>query len=368
MNSRLDAEILHRVTELAAEAGGCGPVSVQPVAGGRNNRVFHVQAGPREYILKQYFVSAEDPRDRLHHEFSFVKFAWDRGIRCVPEPMALDQRHRIGLYERIHGRVASSRPASEGDIMQAADFLGALHRQRRHPAAGHLPWAAESAASVKGHIDNVQRRIDRLSLLSGESDLDRQARQIAQSELLPLWSRVRTVLYDELIGSGRGDETLDREQLWLSPSDFGFHNAMEEPGGRLRFLDFEFAGWDDPAKLLCDFIYQPDQPLPVDLAATFLREIARYDVNPDSLRRRFRLLTPLCHVKWGCIILNDFLPFGQVRQQFTGHGCSPARKQAQLEKLRAVLARGRHGLERGQEAGDRYAAPEPRASYVVGGA
>ena len=41
---------------------------------------------------------------------------------------------------------------------------------------------------------------------------------------------------------------LPKETRCLSPSDFGFHNALLEATGKLRFVDFEYAGWDDPAK------------------------------------------------------------------------------------------------------------------------
>ena len=47
----------------------------------------------------------------------------------------------------------------------------------------------------------------------------------------------------------------------MSPSDFGFHNALATPGGRLVFIDFEYAGWDDPAKLANDFFCQPAVPV-----------------------------------------------------------------------------------------------------------
>ena len=39
----------------------------------------------------------------------------------------------------------------------------------------------------------------------------------------------------------------------LSPSDFGFHNVIVEKDKILRFIDFEYAGWDDPAKMVSDF-------------------------------------------------------------------------------------------------------------------
>ena len=38
----------------------------------------------------------------------------------------------------------------------------------------------------------------------------------------------------------------------LSPSDFGLHNTISKKN-KLYFFDFEYFGWDDPIKLICDF-------------------------------------------------------------------------------------------------------------------
>ena len=47
----------------------------------------------------------------------------------------------------------------------------------------------------------------------------------------------------------------------LSPSDFGFHNAILKESGDLVFLDFEYFGRDDPVKLMADFIWHPGMKL-----------------------------------------------------------------------------------------------------------
>ena len=39
-----------------------------------------------------------------------------------------------------------------------------------------------------------------------------------------------------------------RTQRTLSPSDFGFHNALLRGGREWVFLDFEYFGWDDPGQ------------------------------------------------------------------------------------------------------------------------
>jgi hypothetical protein len=102
----------------------------------------------------------------------------------------------------------------------------------------------------------------------------------------------------------------------LSPSDFGFHNALLLPSGRLVFHDFEYAGWDDPAKLVADFFLQPRLPVPLEHRDDFIRRLASCLDLPARHMQRIAALTPILAVKWVCIVLNDFLPAGEKRYRF----------------------------------------------------
>jgi hypothetical protein len=90
--------------------------------------------------------------------------------------------------------------------------------------------------------------------------------------------------------------TIDQKYLIISPSDFGFHNIIIKKNVNY-FIDFEFSGWDDPAKLYCDFILQPKFPIPSSFHP-FLKEqllgkeyISQYD-------KRIDLLYDLLKFKW----------------------------------------------------------------------
>src|ERR1019366_5574171 len=127
------------------------------------------------------------------------------------------------------------------------------------------------------------------------------------------------------------------------PSDFGFHNALMADDGTLRFLDFEYAGWDDPAKTVCDFFCQPACPAPLECYADFADAVAEATAHPALSRRRFDLLLPMYRLKWCCIMLNDFLPAGAGRRRFALHGLDVLeRKEQQLHKAHAALDHFRH--------------------------
>jgi hypothetical protein len=125
------------------------------------------------------------------------------------------------------------------------------------------------------------------------------------------------------------------EHRVLSPSDFGFHNALKDEAGKLWFFDFEYAGWDDPAKLLCDFFCQPQVPVSIEHADRFL-ETLQMAVGDEDLPARYKMLLPLHAAKWACILLNEFLKPDAERRRFAG---LQDRRVAQLEKARAMLAK-----------------------------
>ena len=92
-----------------------------------------------------------------------------------------------------------------------------------------------------------------------------------------------------------------------SPSDFGFHNILCKDT-TLNFVDFEYAGIDDLAKLLADFSLMPEMQLSKAHNNLF-RETIISGLDVDRyFDKRLALLDFLFPVKWVCIILNVFLP------------------------------------------------------------
>jgi hypothetical protein len=145
-------------------------------------------------------------------------------------------------------------------------------------------------------------------------------------------------LSDQVIAAYRqtlGDpaEFLETAQRCVSPSDFGFHNALAQPDGTPRFLDFEYAGWDDPAKMTGDFFAQLAVPVPTNFFDRFVHETTAAFPRPEELFQRARLLRPVYQIKWCCIALNVFLPVNLARRKFANPSLDEnALKRAQLTK------------------------------------
>ncbi len=325
---------------LLIKAGMNNDFNLKPLTGGVNNRLFRIDINGRSFLLKSYFRNPDDPRDRLGTEFSFISFAWKVGIRCIPRPVASDKENGIALYEFIEGRRLTSSEITEKEVFQALNFYQDLNRHKFLASARALPIASEACFSISEHLQCVEKRLQTLKKIDSVTEIDKNALDFICNELLPTWDKTVNSIKERAreLGLSLHDEIKWQDRC-LSPSDFGFHNAILTSDGLLRFIDFEYAGWDDPAKTICDFFCQPAVPVPLSYYDKFVETVVSKLSEPEIQRQRAELLMPVYKIKWCCILLNEFLPSGHRRRGFalkTDNLEEPKREQ--LRKALSMLS------------------------------
>lgn len=332
------AEDLRKIAiRLIPDVGNVSDIIIESLTGGGNNRIFKLATPGGEYIVKQYFRHKEDRRNRLESEYLFTSFAWNHGIRCIAEPIAEDHDLSIGIYRFIEGGKYRLGDIGDAEISQALLFLTAVNQYKSYPDATGLPMASEACFSIEEHIRVVDLRIERLRGIEVGDDSDNEALVFVSKELAGVWSDIKAAIISKvavssmaLAGKVSPDDTI------ISPSDFGFHNALVDGGGTIRFIDFEYAGWDDPAKTVCDFFCQVAVPVPMHYFEMFSGGIASCCGNTEKVLIRMKALLPLYKIKWCCIILNHFLPVGATRRTFADQDVMTG-KTMQLEKAKSML-------------------------------
>jgi hypothetical protein len=315
-----------RRAELRVRQGGTGG----------NSRVYVVDFDGRTAIAKQYFRHPADTRDRLQAEWAFLEYAQRAGIACVPRPLARDAASGIGVYQYIEGRNLGAADISASRVGEAAAFFLALNEAARRSEAA-LGAASEACFSIAEHLALVDRRIERLRGVAASSDEDRAAAAFVDT-LRARWEAVREDVLRTTRAAG-ADPAAEVEERCISPSDFGFHNALVRDTGDLCFLDFEYAGWDDPAKMVGDFFAHPGIPVPHGYFDAFASKTMGFSRHAAALEARVRLLEPVFRIKWCCIVLNEFVPEAAQRRRFAAPSADMATKKLQqLDKARALLA------------------------------
>lgn len=309
--------------------------------GGGNNRLFRATAGERHFALKEYPRRAGDPRDRLGAEFGALQFLEQCGIADVPRPIAADGANGFALYEWIDG--AAVVEPTEADVDAALAFIARVHECRDAPRAGTLPAASEACLSPMDIVEQISRRFERLK------DVARSEPPLAEflfedyaptAEAVEAWSRKE---YSVL--GWTFDRPIDPGDRSLSPSDFGFHNVIRRADGRLTFVDFEYFGWDDPAKLVADFLLHPGMRLSDDSYERFRTGALGIYGEKGAFATRLALVYPLYGLRWCMILLNEFLPERWEARRRTGmHIDRDAATTGQLEKARQRISTVRQYL------------------------
>ena len=296
MPRKMQAEVPAFATFWAQELG-CSTSSIALMRGGINNDVFACRSAATSLVIKGYPDLVSGDRCRFQAEVAFLTYANQVAKGFVPSLLHIDASRRCIVMEHLDGRVFSDGCSpSAMQLARAGEFIRRLNSDLGLARASSIGAAAESYATLSGHIANIEARIAKFSSAHlPENLVDAGAR------LLVRMQRGLDSMREQIGARLRNGDLLDAIEPGtqrLSPSDFGFHNAIDCPGGT-RFIDFEFAGWDDPAKAAIDFSLQPRVPVPL-----ILFNLANYFPIEDCymVETRMSALMEILKLKWACII------------------------------------------------------------------
>ncbi|GJL53181.1 MAG: hypothetical protein NPIRA02_03130 [Nitrospirales bacterium] len=325
------------ITAMLEKHGVTGVSTIDELSGGRNNRVWRVQANDCTLVAKQYFNDPGDTRKRQRTEYDFSRFIWDAGIRDVPWPFIYEEEVGVTFFEDIPGRKILRDEVCLAYLKQVIKFVQMINRQKHRKRALSLPAASESCFSIAEHVYCIEKRVKRLESVQTSTPFERRVWEFIRSTLFPCWENEKQKVLSSITSAAYG-KILSMSERCLSPSDLGFHNALLGVNATLRFIDFEYAGWDDPAKLVCDFFCQPEVPVSVKWFDVFVQHVTSELPESEQHQKRAKMLFPLYQIKWACILLNEFLPIGAKRRVFAGGMLKDEKvKRGQFQKAKQFI-------------------------------
>jgi hypothetical protein len=237
---------------------------------------------------------------RLKRERIALEMLADSGCGDVPRLVAVQSEPPAVVLSYVPGNAIHR--IMRRDAAAAVAFLDRVRDCAPGAEIRNLPNAWEacfSGAEVETQIRSRLQRLQRVAITGSK------LAAFLSERLTHRLARAATHAQNRMGASWNRD--LCPTLRYPSPSDFGFHNALRRHGG-LVFLDFEYFGWDDPVKLLCDMLWHPGMTLPRWARETFHdAAIRRADKDP-GFADRFAALYPLYGLRWATILLNPFLP------------------------------------------------------------
>lgn len=294
--------------------------SVKKIPGGFNCTLYKmVDHRGDEYIAKKYRDPNGDASSRLLVEYQSLSFLWKHGIRMIPEPIVMSPEHSLGVYRFVDGVKLPKGKYTKRDALQVIEFWRQVHALRDIPHADRLPAAKDACFCVAEYYESIKRRLGRLTELPHVSQY-RRLHTFLEYEFVPVYTQIKRIIASKRINIR---EMLPKEYRTLSPSDFGFHNALRIAGGSLIFIDFEYFGWDDPAKLVADFFLHPKMNFSYQLRKGFFHSVGEVMKEDKTFPERLAAVYMLQSLRWVLIMLNVFL-----RQRGDGHQAMKQYKKA----------------------------------------
>ena len=327
----------------------CPVKNIGLMSGGRNSQVYRlIGEDGIQYVLKAYFKHESDKRDRLGTEYKSLCFLWKHGVRNIPKAIAAAPEYGCAIYSYVEGNKINNGDITDQDINQAVSFLNTLETFKEYTEGWNLSAASEACFSIHTIWGNVQERLSALNQCYEHSPANSTLRDFIEHDFYPAKEKIdewcRLKLNDAKISFDKKLDTTDRT---LSPSDFGFHNALRVANGDLEFLDFEYFGWDDPAKMVVDMLLHPGMTLSLSQKKCFVLGILGHFHKYSNLSERIEIVYPLFGLKWCLILLNEFLPERLMLRKFAGISTNDhqALQSVQLNKARTLLNKVIHEYE-----------------------
>ena len=282
----------------------------------KNNRLYYFVANDnKEYALKSY--STDKFHNRLNVEFETLNYLTKSGNFNIPEPIARNTEENCGIYSWINGEKVKN--ISEIEVYQVVNFIEKLNKLSMKTKLINFPNAKEACFSADIIVRQIISRYNTLNRIAPfNNDLTEFLRDDLGPLITPLIIKTKKQYHNTTI---KFEGEIENKNKILSPSDFGFHNSIKNNDGELYFIDFEYFGWDDPAKLIGDFLLHPA----IQEINFYLKEwklfyslILNSFKKDPNFNKRLLMNLPLLTMRWSLILLNEFLPTNWDRRIFSG--------------------------------------------------
>jgi len=272
--------------------------SIEKLKGRGNSAIYKLcLTDGRDLVLKVY--SQCGYHDRLKTEFDSSTMLKELGFNRAQSPVACNHKLGVAAYEWIDGQAVDK--YGEGEINQALSFLQLLNDCRVRSEFVNFPLAADACLSGLDIEKQIKRR---LSQLVEVMDKHRELELFLKNDFETLLNEILEWSKKHWPEQDAYDTPIDRKNMVLSPSDFGFHNTLISSSGKLNFYDFEYFGWDDPTKVTADFSHHAAMNLSKKDQLIWFAGIA--DIYGKDSLARLKSAWPLYGLNWCLIVLNEF--------------------------------------------------------------
>ncbi len=297
MNNKL--ELKKEIINSRMQSINCIPMSYTKVSEGINSEVYKLESKQGNYVYKEYKLGKSSKDERIKAEVDFINHLQSNGIDQIPKLFnyRLDELWSIQSWEE--GEKLEKPSLKDWEELYA--FILVLQETKKSSSASSLPLAADARFDLLQSISLTKEKITDLRRLSEQSKELEILRNFLEKQIIPSFEQTENKIIQEL--SKSNIRYIKSDELIISPSDVGFHNVIKNNSNKYIFMDFEYAGWDAPSKLICDLILQPNH-IQNNQMIDFTINHFKGKLISEKMISRIRILANIYRIKWVSIILN----------------------------------------------------------------
>ena len=287
---------------LATLNNNLGPIlHIERIEGGVNSKVYKIQMTCGAiFALKLYKPpSRKDKRKRHEIESLFLKHCQEQGIRVTTKVIYEEPNEYWAIHEWLDGEKPNK--MNSKIIQEIIKFLKELNRVPVSSSMFREIQASDNCLSTNDFIANINRRLLSLNQLILNRSSGRSVAALIEEKIIP-WALKETILLKKKIDQKHWNA--EKRIDLISPSDVGIHNILQT-SNNTYFIDFEYAGRDEMAKLIGDWIHRPGQNITKSLEEDFLNNFKASFPEGDSALLRYLDLKNIITIKWLIIKVNN---------------------------------------------------------------
>ena len=241
-----------------------------PIINSGNNNIIVIKNRKKKYVLKKYFNETL----RLKREIYFLNYCKLINYKNCPKIIYYSEKLNYSILNYIDGEPLSNSKKTNKNLIEA--YQAFINSINCNSSFDYKMTAKESAFSIKQHLSIIKSRLDLYLGLSKKISND-------CFEILSLLNFQFNLLVKKNHKELRNLSNMINPII--SPSDVGFHNTLFNDK-EYFFVDFEYSGLDDPAKMICDFFLQPRFEFNLNDSESFTNNLI---FSNDIIKNRVRI-------------------------------------------------------------------------------
>ena len=270
--------------------------SIKIVKDGINSCVFKFKFNGKNLVVKRY---KHKENFRIKREELFYKYLQRINNKNILKPILFSVKLNLSIFPYISG--STIKKINIDHIKVLSNFINQINNQK---VLISLPLAIDGIKDRNDHLKLCEKKINELKAIKIDSLIKKNFSNFLNKNIIPKFCEIKKKFYLDK-NNFLPKMKLTKKEMIVSPSDFGFHNIIKNKNN-FFFIDFEYAGLDDPIKFLCDFYCQPDQYISLQKKKFFLEKLKFTNYSTNKLHAYTNLFLPFHKLKWCCIILNIF--------------------------------------------------------------